>query len=105
MASIVQSYFPEQQQEEANGNPAEPPLNLVLLSDESQSSIVGAKYPNLGLTLVRLDEVVRSTKRAVSGSMAFQQGEHNKQHKLRCHHNSNGPPRHGPAAPCSGRGR
>eukprot|EP00282_Hemiselmis_andersenii_P041192 CAMPEP_0172058762 /NCGR_PEP_ID=MMETSP1043-20130122/7033_1 /TAXON_ID=464988 /ORGANISM="Hemiselmis andersenii, Strain CCMP441" /LENGTH=1874 /DNA_ID=CAMNT_0012718341 /DNA_START=132 /DNA_END=5752 /DNA_ORIENTATION=- len=49
-----------------------PPKRLVLLSDVSQSDGQDRPYPKEGMHEMRLEEVIRSTKRIVAGASAFQ---------------------------------
>eukprot|EP01046_Picozoa_sp_COSAG06_P045074 COSAG06_NODE_6175_length_3068_cov_1.755136_1_plen_864_part_10 len=64
----------------------------LLLSDVSQSLRNDIKFP-LGLFLVYLVEVVRSSKRIVAGAMQFQtNGGQADALETKCHHESEGPP-------------
>ena len=68
----------------------------MLLSDISQSLREDIKYPDIGLHVVTLTEVVRSSKRIVAASLQFQltgaASGGQAQGLSRCAHKSEGPP-------------
>ena len=86
LKAIVEEYLPKPKPEGTKT------LQVLLLSDVSQSAQIGdAAFPS-DMAVVKLNEVVRSTKRTISGAMAFLQGDMEDRGLVQCHHNSVGPP-------------